>query len=316
MKLFGIAAVSIMLLGVSGCTELQLGNHMFKKVSYKPAPNHAPPVTGKRKIGNPYTINGVTYYPIPSSEGYRAKGVASWYGSDFHGKKTANGERYNMHALTAAHPTLPLPTWVRVTNLENGRSVRLRVNDRGPFLRGRLIDLSYRGAQMLDMVDAGTAPVLVEALPTNGSPLLNSKTRVASTPQVHKPLQQKSGGGFTHRVAAKTTSTEEKTAKNDVYIPKLEQGERLPPHPTVKPVVLNKVNLYVQTGAFSSAENAERQKEKVAAYYDNAFTVPVAKGGRTLNRVRVGPIHSVKEADEVLAKLVEAGFNTAIIAVD
>ncbi|MBW1713090.1 MAG: septal ring lytic transglycosylase RlpA family protein [Deltaproteobacteria bacterium] len=112
----------------------------------------------------PYSINGRTYYPIPSARGYRAEGLASWYGRRFHGRKTASGERYDMYALTAAHRTLPLGTQVKVTNLKNGRTCLVRINDRGPFVRGRIIDLSYKAAQKLAVVGPGTAPVRVEAV--------------------------------------------------------------------------------------------------------------------------------------------------------
>lgn len=112
----------------------------------------------------PYRVDGKTYYPLANAAGYVEEGLASWYGSDFHGKKTSNGEVYNMHALTAAHKTLPFNTRVRVTHLQNGRSVVVRINDRGPFHGGRVIDLSHLAGQRLDMVDAGTARVRLQAL--------------------------------------------------------------------------------------------------------------------------------------------------------
>lgn len=96
-----------------------------------------------------YTVRGKTYRPYLTADGYREEGVASWYGKDFHGRKTANGERYNMYAMTAAHKLLPLGTKVRVTHLGNGRSIVVRVNDRGPFVGNRIIDLSYGGAQKI-----------------------------------------------------------------------------------------------------------------------------------------------------------------------
>lgn len=112
-----------------------------------------------------YTIDGETYYDVlPSSSGYLEIGVASWYGSKFHGRLTANGETYDMYEMTAAHKTLPLPTWVKVTNLDNGKKVVLKVNDRGPFHDNRLIDLSWKAATKLGFADHGTAPVVVEAL--------------------------------------------------------------------------------------------------------------------------------------------------------
>jgi rare lipoprotein A len=112
----------------------------------------------------PYKINNKTYYPIPSSYGFQQKGIASWYGSDFHGRKTSNGETYNMYNLTAAHKTLPMNTVLLVKNLDNNREIVVRVNDRGPFVRGRVVDLSYGAARKIDMVGSGTARVIITAL--------------------------------------------------------------------------------------------------------------------------------------------------------
>lgn len=112
----------------------------------------------------PYKIDGKKYYPIPSSVGFTQTGIASWYGKKFHGRKTSNGETYNMYGLTAAHKTLPMNTHVLVQNLENGKEVVTRINDRGPFVKGRIIDLSYLGAMRLGMVENGTARVQVTAL--------------------------------------------------------------------------------------------------------------------------------------------------------
>jgi rare lipoprotein A len=112
----------------------------------------------------PYNVFGVWYYPIPSSQGFVEQGYASWYGPGFHGKKTSNGESYDMHELTAAHKTLPLGTLVKVTRTDTGKSVVVRLNDRGPFVAGRIIDLSNSAAQALDMIGSGTAPVTIEAL--------------------------------------------------------------------------------------------------------------------------------------------------------
>ena len=112
----------------------------------------------------PYIIDDKTYQPIMSSDGFTQKGLASWYGSDFHGRKTSNGEQYNMHSLTAAHKTLPLGTVLLVKNLDNGKDTLVRVNDRGPFADGRIIDLSYKAARTLGIVDDGTAKVQIIAL--------------------------------------------------------------------------------------------------------------------------------------------------------
>lgn len=124
----------------------------------------------RSKSGNPpfYEVYGVRYHVMDTSIGYKKRGVASWYGKKFHGRPTSSGERYDMYAMTAAHKTLPLPTIVRVTNLKNGKSVVVKVNDRGPFIDDRIIDMSYAAAIELDMTGAGTVPVEVVAL-TGGS---------------------------------------------------------------------------------------------------------------------------------------------------
>jgi rare lipoprotein A len=117
-------------------------------------------------VGAPYRIKGRRYVPR-ANPNYERTGVASWYGRRFHGRRTANGERYNMHAMTAAHPTLPLSAFVHVTNLDNGRSIVVRINDRGPFARGRIIDLSRAGARALGFEERGTARVRVAIIATS-----------------------------------------------------------------------------------------------------------------------------------------------------
>ena len=138
----------------------------------EPAP--AATDTARATRGNPpfYDEFGQRYYVLPTAAGYRERGVASWYGKKFHGRPTSSGERYDMHAYTAAHATLPLPTYARVTNLRNGASVVVRINDRGPFVKNRLIDLSYAAASRLDMIEAGTTLVEVETIdPHSGAPV-------------------------------------------------------------------------------------------------------------------------------------------------
>lgn len=130
-------------------------NAPFKRV---PKEARVPPTQ------KPYKINGKTYYPIPSAQGFQQRGIASWYGSDFHGRKTSNGETYDMHGTTAAHKTLPMQTYLLVRNLENGREMTVRVNDRGPFHKGRIIDMTRTGASQLGFIDQGTARVEITAL--------------------------------------------------------------------------------------------------------------------------------------------------------
>ncbi len=146
----------------------------------------------------PYKINGRHYHPLKSARGFSQRGLASWYGRDFHGRRTANGEIYNMYAMTAAHKTLPLGTWVRVYNLRNKRQVVVRINDRGPFVRNRIIDLSYKAAKKLGIVGPGTAPVKIVAL---GVASGARGSAAASVPVRYTPINYWKGN-FTVQVGA------------------------------------------------------------------------------------------------------------------
>jgi len=149
-------------IGRTICCSILLG--VFCIALYACSKTVIPPTPTSPKKTKPYKVFGKWYQPLPDARGFRQRGIASWYGKDFHGKKTANGEVYNMYAMTAAHKTLPLGTHVRVRHLENNREIEVRINDRGPFVRGRVIDLSYTGAKKLAIVGPGTAPVEVIAL--------------------------------------------------------------------------------------------------------------------------------------------------------
>ena len=135
----------------------------------KRTPTAKPPESRQKAYQRPYTVLGQRYEPLQTHAGFVQSGIASWYGDDFHGKKTSNGETYDMYAMTAAHKTLPLGVFVKVTNAANGSEAIVRVNDRGPFVKGRIIDLSYSAARALGVDIAGTAPVRIEALGYQGS---------------------------------------------------------------------------------------------------------------------------------------------------
>ena len=221
-------------------------------------PDAVPKVEPRSRSGNPpfYEVRGKRYFVLGTSVGYAERGVASWYGPDFHGGNTANGDTYDMYGMTAAHTTLPLPCHVQVTNLANGRSVVVRVNDRGPFVANRLIDLSYAAALKLDMVRAGTALVEVRAVSS-------------STP-----------------------------APTAAAAPQLDR-------------------LYVQAGAFADQANAERLLARMrAAGVGPAFVRSDERDGRTLYRVRVGPVPSVPEFDRVIEELRAIGVADARLALD
>ncbi len=151
--------ICLLAIAVAGCSSAPKKS-VQKHIDYSDIKREPYSRTGN----NVYTVFGVTYFPLSSPVGYREKGIASWYGKKFHGRRTSSGETYNMYAMTAAHKTLPLPTYVEVTNLKNNRKVIVKVNDRGPFIDGRIIDLSYTAAKELDLIGSGTGPVLVEAI--------------------------------------------------------------------------------------------------------------------------------------------------------
>ncbi len=160
LKLFTLLSL-IAILSV-GCSNSNVANSgPYKQLDQiKPIP----PKSKLKGTQKPYHINNKTYYPLPTAQGYRETGLASWYGSDFHGKKTSNGERYNMNARTAAHKTLPMGTVLLVKNRENGKKTTVRINDRGPFVEDRIIDLSYVTARELGILGKGTAKVEIIAL--------------------------------------------------------------------------------------------------------------------------------------------------------
>jgi len=168
-------AIFIVLIFVSGCSTRSnyVGSYGVHRKSHKI--NNSASV--RRATMRPYTVNGKTYYPTVVQVGNTYRGIASWYGPNFHGKRTSNGEYYDMYGMTAAHKTLPMNTIVKVTNLLNGKSAVVRINDRGPFVKNRIIDLSYAAAKRLGVVGTGTAPVRLEILGFNGKITTASKKK-------------------------------------------------------------------------------------------------------------------------------------------
>jgi rare lipoprotein A len=243
---------------LAGCASNQVETSAPSQVSRNGA-------TGRSSSGNPpfYEVFGKRYYVLESSVGYRERGVASWYGRDFHGKRTSGGEPYDMHDMTAAHKTLPIPTWVEVTNLENGKSVIVKVNDRGPFVDNRVIDLSYRAAQDLDMIRNGTARVQVRALADpSGTP---PTTTAAAAPERN---------GFSIISAAEAD--------------------------TLDPQDLRDERLFVQVGAFGDSDNAVNLVARLRrSGIANSFIVSSTDAGTEMHRVRVGPLKTAADFDRI-----------------
>lgn len=275
------------------------------------------------KIGKPYEVDGVWYYPAENLH-YDKTGIASWYGKEFRGRYTANGEIFSANALTAAHKTLPMPSIVRVTNLDNGRSLVLRVNDRGPFVRGRIIDVSRRAAQLLGFEVPGTAPVRVEIMPAqsiqakliaehdSGQDVAAAAPAVPVAAVSTAPLPSEAGVIVAQNTPASAAMPPASPppaafpARNLASPPLSEQVTTVAIHPT---------SIYVQAGAFGEAANALRLKAKLAKLGPVRIT-DTRVSGTLLYRVRIGPLPSVDAADRMLDTVVDSGVPQARIVVD
>ena len=190
------------------------------------SPPSSPPPQPPPGYPKPYKVWGKWYQPLPDAKGFRQRGIASWYGKDFHGKKTSNGEIYNMYAMTAAHKTLPLGTHVRVHNLENGKKTDVRINDRGPFVRGRIIDLSYSAAKKVGLVGPGTARVEIFAL---GSPASTDGGTNRSYVQqdFYKGNFTFQVGAFLNRENAERLKRELSQSYKNAHITEYDNGEQI-----------------------------------------------------------------------------------------
>jgi rare lipoprotein A len=236
-----------------------------------------PPAEPRSSHGNPpfYDVNGQRYQVLSSADNYLERGVASWYGPDFQGHSTSSGERYDMYLMTAAHRTLPIPCYARVTNLSNGHSVVVRINDRGPFVGNRIIDLSYSAATRLDIVRSGTAFV---ELRTIGPGELGGEVAATGAAPAAAPAN-----------APPAAAT-----------------------PVAPPVAL-----YIQVGAFADADNAQRVLDRLQSNgVPHVFTVMSSGNNRMLRRVRIGPIGTVEEFDQLAARLAALGYPEARLAND
>ncbi|SEO70324.1 rare lipoprotein A [Pseudomonas sp. Snoq117.2] len=239
------------------------------------------PYNGPLK-NNPYTVLGKTYFPLTDSRNYRVTGTASWYGTKFHGQATANGETYDLYGMTAAHKTLPLPSYVRVTNLDNGRSVILRVNDRGPFYSDRVIDLSFAAAKKLGYAEIGTARVSVEGI----DPQQYWAQRGQAVPMVLAQPRQAP-------VAQKTTETQTFGAIETYTPPVNQHAEPVTPAAVdaKKNVSAPAAGLYLQVAAFANPDAAELLKDKLSDLTGApVFISSTVRNQQTLHRVRLGPV--------------------------
>ncbi|NKB56871.1 MAG: septal ring lytic transglycosylase RlpA family protein [Alphaproteobacteria bacterium] len=319
-----LAAVALVLF-LGGCAETQFLVSGAKRLSGSTETSTAS-AEGRYKVGDPYKINGVWYYPKADYE-YNETGIASWYGPKFNGRPTANGEKFDMNAISAAHRTLPLPSIVRVTNLRNGRSLKVRVNDRGPFAHGRIIDMSRRGAQLLGFEKAGIASVRVEILPRESRQLAatynNGVNVLASTKPPPTAAPRVAVTSAKLAPPPGTNSTPPPTNNHKVVVVK-QAPKRDVREPPAAPTIDGSVTvvsvpaspkIYVQAGAFTQYDNANRLRARLSLIGPaKIYQVRVVE--RPLFRVRLGPISSVGEADSMLATVMQSGVGDARIVVD
>lgn len=278
------------------------------------------PPAGVYKVGNPYQINGTWYYPHVQPN-YDETGIASWYGPNFKGGRTADGEIFNPEALTAAHRTLPMPVNVRVTNLENGRSLVLRVNDRGPYAKGRIIDVSEHAAQLLGFLRQGTARVRVVYLDRADQP--GGAPQPSETPpQVASALPAAPSGKVAVSSlpvvagAALAPPVRVATLPAPAPDPVAQAAPDDAPDGTVTRVEVPAVtHLYVQAGAFGSYDNARRMMARLSGAGGLKIS-SIDSNGQRLYRVRIGPFNDVADADAALSRITNLGGNDAQIVVD
>lgn len=309
------AALTGCILLVSACAETELVIHSAKELTGSTNGSSVAKTKGSYKVGRPYQIMGTWYYPAENSK-YVETGVSSWYGQKFHGRKTANGETYNMNDLTAAHRTLPMPSMVRVINLKNGRSLKLRINDRGPFARGRIIDVSRRAAQLLGFQREGTAQVRVEIIADESRQL-----KLAALNGGVPPREKITGQAVAKQTVQSQPLRAGQTApraRQDRAVAAPQQAAIAPGTGTqvVETVPTPAVNrLFVQAGAFADFANASRVRTSLSQF-GPSWVEKAKVGNRDFYRVRIGPLQTLDNADAVLARLISAGFPQAQIIVD
>jgi peptidoglycan lytic transglycosylase len=243
-----------------------------KQIDVSNIPNAVPKNEARSRYGNPksYVVFDKRYYVMESSKGFVEKGIASWYGTKFHGRRTSSGETYDMYAMTAAHKNLPLPTYVKVTNLGNGKYIIVKVNDRGPFHENRIIDLSYTAAIKLDIIKKGTGLVEIRAI------------------EPGQAIPSSSGDGAPVKAVSVSDTNDQ-----------AESG------------------FYIQVGSFSQLANAENLRKKLSPLGEHLLKISqTIVAGKTLYRVKIGPLTDIDHSDSITSKLENYGVSNHRIVVN
>ena len=302
---------------LSSCTSVELAANLGKKVIFKK--DQIKNSNAIYKIGNPYVVDGKRYFPKKNLN-YDEKGIASWYGPKFHGKLTANGEIFNQYKLTAAHKTLPIPSAVKVTNLKNNKSIIIRVNDRGPFVNDRIIDLSYHSAKKLNLLEAGTGFVRVQILRPE-SILLEKLAKKGKFPEINDitkkttpPINQVNFSNVSIKEIGKTKlddNNEESLNKNKTDTHIEEAKKRV----DVLKINDKKYKIWIQIASFSNKKSASILKNK----FNSIKNINIKKfnfKGKTFFRVRVGPFKKIKETKKIYNLLINSGMEGTKIFVE
>ncbi len=307
---------AVLLLFLAGCASVHRGGP-GGEIDFDSIPDAVPRPEPKSRYGNPpsYEVFGQWYQTLATGRGYVARGIASWYGPNFHGRRSSSGEPYDMYAMTAAHKTLPLPSYARVTNLDNGRSIVVRINDRGPFHDGRIIDLSYVAAGKLRLLGPGTAPVEVRVLdpdrpgevPTPTLELAAARTAEVPARPVSPPLAVS---------AERPVAAVEGMAMRVDQVPAREPESAVVVSPPIAQVP-KEPRLYVQVGAFGRRDNAERLREQLLDAIPHQIRIRESESAESaFYRVQVGPLRDRALAESVSQRLAAFGVTSTHLIVE
>ncbi|MBA2654283.1 MAG: septal ring lytic transglycosylase RlpA family protein [Gammaproteobacteria bacterium] len=271
--------VILLVTGCSTMSKKECDNAPPRSINCEKIPNAHPQTEPLCRYGNPecYDVDGQKYYVLKTAQGYCKTGLASWYGTKFHGRNTSSREPYNMFAMTAASRNLPLPTYVEVTNLENGKTIVVKVNDRGPFKSDRIIDLSYAAASKLGFANKGTANVQVKAIDVHHS---NEEQQIL----------------FAHNESIPEVQI------NPIALPS--------PSQSAKAVKLSR---YLQVGAFANHDNALKLQEKIAQYTQANVLIKEGQANhKMVYRVQIGPFSTAEESNAIMDTLKAQGYDHVI----
>ena len=285
MTRLGILILTLSVL-VAGCADRSVESASEPRATTQAPQTNTVGPGGYRKVGTPYQIAGIWYHP-KEDPSYDEVGMASWYGPNFHGRTTANGETYDQYAMTAAHPTLPMPSLVEVTNLANGRTVVLRINDRGPFAKGRIIDVSKAAAEELDFKKQGVTRVRVRVVEEDEGP----RPEAAPVEAVAQNVLPAQNGA---------AATQQAMASNAVAPP---------------PAVGAGEQLFLQAGAFREYGNALRHADSLSGVGEPLIEA-VGSGSEVFYRVRIGPMRDRGLAEKLRIALIDQGISDPHIVVE